>query len=96
MSKAEPALSCRFEAGTLALGGRLGVNEAGALLAEAARRGASLERIDLGALDDIDSAGVASLHLLQRQARAAGRSLALQPVSDRYRAICAAHRLSIG
>ncbi len=95
MSKAEPALRARFEAGVLQLGGRLGADEAAALLAEAAQHGAALARIDLGALDDIDSAGVACLHLLQRQARAAGRALALQPVSARYRAICAAHRLSI-
>ncbi len=96
MSKAETALRCRFEAGVLTLAGRLGADEASALLAEAARHGAALERIDLAALDDIDSAGVASLHLLQRQARTSGRGLALQPVSERYRAIGVAHRLSIG
>jgi len=95
MSKAEPRLQARFEAGVLQLGGRLGADEAGALLAEVSRHGAALERIDLGALDEIDSAGVASLHLLQRDARAAGRTLVLQPVSSRYRAICVAHRLSI-
>lgn len=95
MSKAEPRLQARFEAGVLQLGGRLGADEAGALLAEASKHGTALERIDLGALDEIDSAGVASLHLLQRDARAAGRTLVLQPVSSRYRAICVAHRLSI-
>lgn len=95
MSKAEPRLQARFEAGVLQLGGRLGADEAAALLAAAAQHDAALTRIDLGALDEIDSAGVASLHLLQRQARAAGRTLVLQPVSTRYRAICAAHRLSI-
>jgi ABC-type transporter Mla MlaB component len=94
MSKAEPALRCRFEAGVLSLAGRLGADETVALLAEAARHGAALERIALAALDDIDSAGVASLHLLQREARAAGRALSLEPVSQRYRAICSAHRLS--
>jgi ABC-type transporter Mla MlaB component len=95
MSKAEPRLQARFEAGVLQLGGRLGADEAGTLLAEASKHGAALERVDLGALDEIDSAGVASLHLLQREARAAGRTLVLQPVSSRYRAICVAHRLSI-
>ena len=95
MSKAEPRLQARFEAGVLQLGGRLGADEAAPLLAAAAPHGAALTRIDLGALDDIDSAGVASLHLLQREARAAGRALELQPVSARYRAICVAHRLSI-
>lgn len=95
MSRAEPLLHSRFEGGVLSLTGRLGVDEAAVLLAEAARHGAALGRIDLGTLDEIDSAGVASLHLLQGQARAAGRDLALHPVSDRYRAICAAHRLSI-
>ncbi len=95
MSKAEPRLQARFEAGVLQLGGRLGADEAGALLAEASKHGTALERIDLGALDEIDSAGAASLHLLQRDARAAGRTLVLQPVSSRYRAICVAHRLSI-
>lgn len=96
MSKPESALGCRFEAGVLCLQGRLGVQEAGMLLAEAARHGAALSRIDIGALDDIDSAGVASLHLLQREARAAGRELGLAPVSERYSAICVAHRLSAG
>ncbi|SDD69042.1 STAS domain-containing protein [Aquimonas voraii] len=95
MSKAEPALRARFEAGVLQLQGRLGVDEAAQLLAETTQHAAGLQRIDLGALDDIDSAGVACLHLLQRQARAAGRTLVLQPVSPRYRAICIAHRLSI-
>lgn len=94
MSKAESRLQARFQAGVLQLGGRLGADEAPALLAAAAQHGATLTRIDLGALDEIDSAGVASLHLLQREARAAGRALALQPVSARYRAICVAHRLS--
>ncbi len=94
MSKAEPALRRRFEAGVLGLHGRLGLEEVGVLLAEAARHGASLTRIDLGALEDIDSAGVASLHLLQREARTQGRALGLAPVSERYRAICVAHRLS--
>ncbi len=79
----------------LTLAGRLGADEAGVLLAKAARHGGALQRIDLAALDDIDSAGVASLRLLHREARAAGRTLALRPVSDRYRAISVAHRLDV-
>lgn len=94
MSRAEPALQMRFEAGVLKLAGRLGVEEAATLLGEATRHAHALQRIDLGALDDIDSAGVACLHLLRREAGSAGRTLALQPVSSRYRAICVAHRLS--
>jgi|GEM_PF-2685067 len=96
MSKAEdPALQITDDGGVLRLSGRLGIEQAGALQERLKERIASIERIDLGGLDDIDSAGVASLRLLQKQAESAGRRLQLRPLSKRFRAICAAHRIQL-
>jgi anti-anti-sigma regulatory factor len=94
MSTAEPSgLDTAFDGGLLKLSGRLGIEQAGALQERLRGRIEAVQRIDLGGLDAIDSAGVASLRLLQKKAIAAGRTLELRPLSERFRAICAAHRI---
>jgi len=94
MSRVEP-VSPEFslEGGVLALRGRLGLAEASGLIAALGARVDTIQRIDLSALEDIDSAGVASLRLLQRQARQGGREVELSSLPSRYRAVCAAHRI---
>lgn len=94
MSRAEPrSLSVEQQGSTLRLSGCLDIDSAPALLEQALPLLPGLDRIELGGLSDIDSAGVASLRLLQRRAADAGRTLALQQPPPRHAAICAAHRL---
>lgn len=94
MSRAEPrSLSVERKGSALRLSGRLDIDSAPALLEQALPLLPGLDRIELGGLSDIDSAGVASLRLLQRRAAEAGRMLALQQPPQRHAAICAAHRL---
>jgi ABC-type transporter Mla MlaB component len=51
---------------------------------------------DLGAVREIDSAGVALLRAVQAAQRAAGGPVAtLRAVPERYRALCLAHRLPL-
>jgi ABC-type transporter Mla MlaB component len=96
MSKAEAsALKTERTGDVLRLSGRLGVTEAGQLHASGSSLLEGIRRIDLAAVDDIDSAGVAALRLLQKQAAARGHTLALAPLSARFRAICAAHRVDL-
>jgi phospholipid transport system transporter-binding protein len=97
MSRAEPRpLSVERDGSALRLSGRLDIDSAPALLTQALPLLDGLERIELGGLDDIDSAGVASLRLLQRRAADGGRTLALRQPPPRHAAICAAHRLDPG
>lgn len=94
MSRAEPrSLSVERKGSALHLSGRLDIDSAPALLEQALPLLPGLDRIDLGGLSDIDSAGVASLRLLQRRAADGGGTLALQQPPPRHAAICAAHRL---
>jgi ABC-type transporter Mla MlaB component len=96
MSKVEPsALKTERDGEVLRLSGRLGLAEAGELHARGSSLMDGIRRIDLAAVDEIDSAGVAALRLLQKQAAARGQALALAPVSARFRAICAAHRVDL-
>ena len=94
MSRAEPdALRIERLGDALSLKGRLDVSSAPALLRHALPLPDGIDALELGALEAIDSAGVASLRLLQRHARASGRSLRLRQPPPRFAAICAAHRL---
>lgn len=94
MSKVEPAAAqFSIDDGVLVLRGRLGLAEAAGLIEALGSRLDSITRVDLSALDDIDSVGVASLRLLQRQARQQQRELELASLPQRYRAICEAHRI---
>jgi ABC-type transporter Mla MlaB component len=61
-----------------------------------AARVATLGVIDLAAVQSIDSAGVALVHVLQARARAAGRSIALRAVPPRFEQLCLAHRIAVG
>lgn len=82
-----------IEGGVLSLRGRLGLAEAAGLIEALGSKLDSIKRIDLSALDDIDSVGVASLRLLQRKAGENDRRLELASLPQRYRAICEAHRI---
>ncbi|MCG6118113.1 MAG: STAS domain-containing protein [Aquimonas sp.] len=97
MSRVErEALSIERDGSALRLSGRLDIDSAPALLEQALPMLKRLERVELGGLSDIDSAGVASLRLLQRWATDAGSTLSLQQPPPRFAAICAAHRLDPG
>lgn len=97
MSRAKSkALVVEREGKALRLSGRLDIDSAPALLEQALPLLKGLECVELGGLSDIDSAGVASLRLLQRSASEAGGTLVLLQPPPRYSAICAAHRLDPG
>ena len=73
----------------LALGEELNIYTASAVhqqVREAVAAGTDLA-LDLGAVSDIDSAGVQQLLLLERECRAAGHALAVTAASDPVREV---------
>jgi ABC-type transporter Mla MlaB component len=82
---------------TLALPARVDAVAVAALWRDWAPRAAALAAIDFGAVQAIESSGVALVRALTARALAAGaappRLLALPP---RYRQLCLAHRIPVG
>jgi ABC-type transporter Mla MlaB component len=94
MSRVEPATpQYALQDGVLTLRGRLGLAEAAGLIEALQDSIDSIRRIDLAELEDIDSAGVASLRLLQRRGPSGERRIEFGSLPPRYRAICEAHRI---
>jgi phospholipid transport system transporter-binding protein len=84
------------EAGTLRLSGVLEADQVAELWPTLQRRTAALERIDLSAVTDLDSSGVALVRHLIAAATAAGGRPALVGAPARYAQIGLAHRLEAG
>lgn len=79
----------------LVLPARVGAAEAAQLYREWHRRVGGLEVIDLGAVESIDSAGVALVQQLRAEAAAArGGPPLLHNPSQGYLQVCRAHRLA--
>jgi phospholipid transport system transporter-binding protein len=83
-----------IEDGVLSLRGMLTVQHLAPLWREAQRRLGQLQRIDLGAVEQIDSAGVALVEALRDAIRErSGREPGLTGLPPRYHALCRAHRI---
>lgn len=74
---------------------RLTIDTVGALFKERAEQPGAIRGFDLSQVQEIDTAGVALMHWFRDQQRALG--LVPAPIrglpSERYRALCQAHRI---